>query len=452
VTGTVFSPEDLRETSRPALELGGADGVEIVFTGSRTGLTRYANSQIIQNTVQSVARAYVRVVSGLRFSVASTNRFHPDSLVAASERALEAARQSPEDPEFPGLPNPADVGTASAVMRFDEDTATATPQRRARAVAEILKVAGDHDAAGIYETSSHAFAVFSSAGIDCFDAYTRCVANLIIASDDATGYREASSHEERAIDVEALANEAFEKLRRSEHPAKVTAGRYEVVLEPAAVAMLLEYLSYMGMGAKQVLDGESFLSSRSDQMVADQKVTVADDVYHPLSVGIGFDLEGVPKKRVAVIDGGRAIGPVTDLRTSRLMGAPLTGHYSGSNEFGPYASNVVMNAGSSPLEELVGAVDDGLLVTRLHYVNVLDRPATLLTGMTRDGTWRIRGGELTTPVHNLRFTQSVLEALGSAQGLGRDLAAFAPDFGGFGSNVAPALHCGEFSFTSTTSH
>jgi PmbA protein len=446
-----FSPEVLRRISEPALGLRGASGVEIVFTGSRTGLTRYANSQIIQNTVQSIARAYVRVVDESRFAVASTNRFHPGSLVAAAERALEAAHRSPDDPHFPGLPDPAEVGAAISVMRFDDATAAATPRRRAEAVAEILRVTGNHDAAGFYETSSHAVAVQSSTGIDCFDAYTRCVANLIVGSNGSTGYREASSHKESAIDVRSLATAAIKRLDRSKGTAEIPPNRYEVVLEPAAVALMLEFLSYMGMGAKQVIDGESFLSSRAGQMIADETVTVADDVRHPLSVGIGFDFEGVPKERMVVIDGGRAIGPVTDLRTSRLTGAPLSGHYSGSNEFGPYASNLVMDAGESSLGELIGAVDDGLLVTRLHYVNVLDRRAALLTGMTRDGTWRIRNGEVTTPVHNLRFTQSVLEALSSAHGVGRVLEAFPPDFGGFGSTVTPALHC-EFNFTSTTSH
>jgi PmbA protein len=225
-----------------------------------------------------------------------------------------------------------------------------------------------------------------------------------------------------------------------------------VVLEPAAMATLLEYLSYMGFGAKQVIEGESFLASRSGQEVAAQAITVADDVANPASVGIAFDFEGVPKKRVAVIDRGTATGPVTDLRTARKLGTASSGHFSGSNEFGPYASNLVMEAGDADTEDLVGAVTTGLLVTRFHYVNVLDRPATLLTGMTRDGTYRIRGGEQAEPIRNLRFTQSVLDALASTEDVGRELTAFAPEFSSFGSTAAPGARLGEFNFTSTTSH
>jgi predicted Zn-dependent protease len=83
---------------------------------------------------------------------------------------------------------------------------------------------------------------------------------------------------------------------------------------------------------------------------------------------------------------------------------------------------------------------------------VLDRPETLLTGMTRDGTYKIRKGELAGAVRNFRFAESVLGTLGSVKRIGREVASFAPEFGAFGWTVAPALHVGDFHFASTTSH
>jgi predicted Zn-dependent protease len=72
--------------------------------------------------------------------------------------------------------------------------------------------------------------------------------------------------------------------------------------------------------------------------------------------------------------------------------------------------------------------------------------------MTRDGTFRIHNGEVSGAVHNFRFAHSVLDALGSASGVGREMAAFAPDYGSFGCTVAPALRVDDFNFASTTSH
>jgi len=452
VTAAPFSPEDARRIGAQVVELPGADAVEVVVMGSTVALTRFARSQIIQNTIQDTVRAYIRVAVGLRVASASTNQFDANSLRATADRALESAQRSPEDPDFPGFPSPGDVGAAAPVLRFDEETACTGADIRALAIADILALTEDSEAAGIYETSAHAYSVISSSGMDCHDAYTRCVVSCLTDKDGATGYNEASSHRRDAVDHEAVARIAIGKARSGAGAGDLTPGEYEVVLEHSAVATLLDYLSYAGFGAKQMIDGESFFSTRIGQRVAQPQITIADDVTHPLSVGIGFDFEGVPRKRVAVIERGTAVEPVTDYRTARRLGRAPSGHYSGSNEWGPYASNIVMAAGDASSEELIAGVEDGLLVTRFHYVNVLDRPTALLTGMTRDGLWRIRRGEVAEPVHNLRFTQGVLEALDAARRIGSDPHAFAAEFGGFGSTVAPALHIGRWAFTSATSH
>jgi PmbA protein len=452
MTGLPFTASEARRIGEFAFGVDGADAIEVVVQGSTTALTRYARSQIIQNTVQNTVRAYVRVAVGKRVASASTNQFDVHHLKSAAERAVEAARRSPEDPEFPGFPSVDEVGTADAIMRFDDATAGTTPEARARAVADILAITKDAEAAGIYETSAHAFAVVSSSGIDCYDGYTRCIASCLADSGTATGYMEASSHEIAGVDHESVAVRAVGKAHSGGGAVDTKPGDYEVVLEPAAVAVILEYLSYVGFGAKQMIDGESFLSTRRGERVGQPSVTIADDVGHPLSVGIGFDFEGVPRRRVAVISNGIATDPVTDFRTAQQLGTKASGHYSGSNEWGPFASNLVMEAGAASREELIGGVDDGLLVTRFHYVNVLDRPSVLLTGMTRDGLWRIRRGEIAEPVHNLRFTHSVLDALDDADRIGNEYEVPAPEYGSFGSTVAPALHVGRWAFTSATSH
>jgi predicted Zn-dependent protease len=444
--------EQARRSVQEVLQHPGADGIEVMVSGSESGVTRYAGSEIIQNTVQHEVRAYVRAVAGSRVAVAETNQLDREHLAAAADQALQAAKASPPDPEFPGLPDPADVGKASSVLRWDEATASASPADRAAAVSEILRTVGAGSAAGVYETSAHSYAIFSSTGIDCYDAFTRCVMTCLVDVDGATGWGEMSSHRRDDVDVTSAARTAADKAARSVGAVDGKPGIYEVVLEPAAVAMLVDFLSYMGFGAKQVIEGESFLSTRAGECVAADNVTVADDVFDDLSVGIGFDLEGVPKRRVEVIEGGRAAQPVSDLRTARKLGTPATGHYSGSSEFGPYAFNPVLAAGDSSLEDLIGGISNGLLITRFHYVNILDRPATSLTGMTRDGTFRISGGEIGEAVHNFRFAQSVLEGLSSVDGIGSKLAAFAPEYGSFGSTVAPALRMRRFNLASTTSH
>ena len=444
--------EDARAAARQVLDLPGADGVEVVIAGSTIGMTRFALSQIIQNTVRNEVHAYVRVVVGGRAAQATTNQLDAEHMRRAAERALEAARSSPPDEGWPGLPDPADVGKAQATYRWDENTAAATPAARAEAVGRLLDAASPGSAAGIYETSRHSYGVFSSTGIDCYDGFTRCVTTCLVDNGEATGWGEASSHSASDVDARAVALRALTKAEKGRGAVDAEPGVYEVVLEPPAVATFLDFLSYTSFGAKGVIEGESFLATRSGESVAAESVTIADDVWDPLSVGVGFDLEGVPKRTVSVIDGGRALRPVTDLRTAKTLGAENTGHGSGSAEFGPYAANVTMDPGDASMQDLIGGVDDGFLVTRFHYTNVLDRPTALLTGMTRDGVFRITDGEVAEPVHNFRFAQSALEAFAGAVAIGRERFAFAPDYGSYGSTVAAAMRLGEFRFASRTSH
>lgn len=450
--GLPLSHDEAREAARSILDLPGADAVEVVVSASNDALTRYANSEIIQNTVKKELRANVKVVVGDRSASAATNQLDASHLRAAAERALEAAKASVPDEDAVGLPDPDEVGRAEGVFRWDDDTAEASPETRAKAVNEILKIAGDGNAAGIYQTGGHCYAVFNSHGIDCYDAYSRANTTCLIDVGDSTGWGEGSSHSASLLDVSASAQRARDKADSGRGAGDAEPGTYEVILEPSASAGLLDYLAYMGFGAKSMIEGESFFSSRKGEHVAAEAITITDDVFHPASVGIGFDFEGVPKQRVAIIDSGVAARPVTDLKTAKQLGETSTGHNSGSPEFGPYTFNPVLEAGDRSLEELISEVADGFLVTRFHYVNILDRPATDLTGMTRDGTFRIRNGELAGAVHNFRFAQSALGALKTVLGVGRDLEAIAPDYASFGSTVAPALRVGEFHFASVTSH
>ncbi len=451
-TRTSIDEERAARAATYAFDLSRAEGVEVVVAASDSGITRFANSEIIQNTARSEVRVYVRVALADRSATAATNQLDGVHVRGAAERALAAARAAPPDKEWPGLATPEEAGDPKPMWRFDDATRDIPPSERARVVSEVLAVSEKANAAGVFETSSHTFGVFSTTGVGCFDGFTRCVLTCLLDSGSATGWAETSSYAIDEVDHASCVKQALEKVYRGPALADAPPGDYDVVLEPAAAAALVDYLAWSSFGAKQVIDGESFLATKAGQKVASPSVTVRDDATHPMSVGIGFDFEGVARRPIAVIDAGRATQPVTDRRTASKLGVPLTGHGSGSDEWGPFAANVVLESGKETFDEIVAGVDDGLLVTRFHYVNLLDRPATLLTGMTRDGTFRIRNGEIAEPVQNLRFTQSGLDALASAEMVGSDSHAFAPEFGSFGSTVAPSLRVAGFSFTSKTSH
>jgi PmbA protein len=106
----------------------------------------------------------------------------------------------------------------------------------------------------------------------------------------------------------------------------------------------------------------------------------------------------------------------------------------------------MMEAGDASLEELIRGVDRGIYVTRFHYTNTVHPVKTLFTGMTRDGTFLIEHGELTSPVKNFRFTQSILDVLRDVQAIGSERIQCRD----YLPVLAPALRASSFHFTGVT--
>src|SRR5205814_3241305 len=110
----------------------------------------------------------------------------------------------------------------------------------------------------------------------------------------------------------------------------------------------------------------------------------------------------------------------------------------------------MLQPGHASIEDMIAATDRGLLVTRFHYANIVHPKDAVITGMTRDGTFLIENGELKHPVKNLRFTQSIIEALKATSLVGAE-AELVSEFFFAGSRV-PALKVDRFHFTGKSDH
>jgi len=177
-------------------------------------------------------------------------------------------------------------------------------------------------------------------------------------------------------------------------------------------------------------------------------VTIWDDGTDPLGRPIPFDFEGVPKRKVVLIDRGVATNVVHDSATAAREGKESTGHaLPAPNMYGPMPLNLFMAPGDSSVEEMVASTGLGVLVTRFHYTNPVHPVRAVITGMTRDGTYLVKDGRIAGPVRNLRFTDSVVRALTQVLAIGRE-RKFQPGF--FGGAVVPALKVAGFTFTGAT--
>ena len=355
------------------------------------------------------------VAVGKRQGRAVTNNLSESGLADAVRQAAEYARLMPEDPDFPGLPEPS---PAESVAAYDEATAVCDAEHRAGMAGMVCHRAGDLslDAAGFFRTGATELAVVSTLGSDAYHVGSFSGLLITARSDDSAGWAKGGGWRMDAIDGEALADEAIGKAIRGRNPQDLETGEYPVVLENYAVDDMLEALSFYGMGAQMVQDGRSWMTDLQGQPAMSQLVSIYDDGLDPAGWPVPFDAEGVPRQRVDVVTDGVVQGPVHNTYTAAKAGAASTGHQRGATG-GPTATNLFMRPGDRTTEELIGSVDRGLYITRFYYTRPSHNRGCVMTGMTRDGTFLIENGELTTPVKNLRFTQSYVEAMAGCQAL-----------------------------------
>jgi len=441
----------IREILGKALRASPADETEIVLEAHDSALTRFANNVIHQNVAEVNTEIAVRVVLGKRVGAAVTNRLTEEALGQAIEEAVALARLQPENPEFPGLPEPQPIEPVAA---FDEAVAEATPEWRARAVGVVCRLAESMgvNAAGALSTGVYELAVANSKGVFAYHAGTETHFSTVVMSEDGSGYAHRAAWRLADLDVEALGRSAIERALRSRNPRPIEPGVYPVVLEPYAVEDILSWLGYAGAGALAVQEGRSWMNDRIGRPVMSPQITIWDDGRDPAGLPLPFDFEGVPRQRVIIVERGVPQGPVYDTVTAAREGRRSTGHALPrarlqTASLGPIPLHLFMAPGEATIEEMVRQVDRGLYITRFWYTRLVHPRDCVLTGMTRDGVFWIEKGEIAYPVRNLRFTQGYVPALAGVRAVGKERWLLSE---GFGFTCVPALLLEAFTFTGVT--
>jgi predicted Zn-dependent protease len=440
--------EERRALAARVLARSRADATEAIVTANHRALTRFTHEFIHQNVDVEDVSIRVRAVVDGRTGVASTNARDDRAIDDVLERALAIAAFAPRAAEVPYLAERAHTPTPDGA--FVEATANAGAQERAHVAERIFEQAAANDCwcSGYVTTSTGGVTVATRAGADASFDGTECGANVKMTAGDSTGFAERYGTDARELDGDRIGARAAQKARASADPVAVEPGEWTVILEPAAFGELAWFLA-SHFSAQSFDEGSSFLSGRLGELVMGPNVTIRDDYAHPLHPDMPFDWEGTPKERITMIGGGVARDVVTDSTWSRRLGRANTGHaLPAPNADGPYPLNLVVDPGTESLDALIAGTKRGLLITRLWYVRVVDQRKTILTGMTRDGTFLIENGTIARGVHNLRFNQSLVDALNTC--------AFASEqqrTGGYAySLVAPGVKFDRFTFASSTDY
>jgi predicted Zn-dependent protease len=422
---------------------------QVTAQEGRPALTRFANSFIHQNVGEAGVSVHLKVaLPDGRVAAASTTRADAAGLTALVDGTLAAAALRPVDPDWPGLAPPAPVPD---VDHYDAATEEASPDERARRVRAFVDAGPGLRAAGYCDTDGGTTAFANSAGQRAEGRSTRATIDGIHQTDDSAGSGHATAARLADLDAGGVGADAADRARRSASAADIEPGEYEVVLEPECVATILIFLGFYGFNAKQVIEGQSGI--RLGEAQFDPAVAIWDDATAAEALGVPFDADGTPKRRLDLVRAGVSAALAHDRRTARKMGTDSTGHaMAESDAYGPITSNLFLGPADPSFgagtADLIAATGRGLLVTTFNYCRILDPKTQVVTGLTRNGTFLIEDGKVRNGVKNLRFTQSFLDALGPGNvlGIARE-ARFADSEFGPGLVHCPALRLGSFRFT-----
>jgi len=445
----VLGRTHLQGIAERVLAEASADQTEVMIAANDSHLTRFATNTIHQNVSETDVSIRVRSVIGHKVGVASGNDPSDSALKELVERAETVARFQQENPEIASLPEPKPIEEVEAYV---EATAGSTPIERAKGAKEILDRSekSGAEAAGAFSTEAQEMMIANSRGVMAYHRGTVAEVMAVVMGKTGSGYAAEASIDVRRLNPAKVGEVAVDKAVRSADPTDIEPGEYTVILEEEAVADMVFFLGWLGMGALSVQEGRSFMTGKIGQKVTGDKITIWDDGLDPRGIPLPFDFEGVPKQKVVLIENGIAKGVVYDTFTANREGKSSTGHsLPAPNTMGPIPINLFMAPGQATKEEMLAATERGIWVTRFHYTNPVHPMKTILTGMTRDGTFLIENGKITRPLKNLRFTQSILEAFENADMLGSELKMVKSDWGSM-ATCAPAARIHGFTFTGTT--
>jgi len=450
-------------------KLSSADEVEVLLSGGRFALTRFANNVIHQNVEDENQVLSVRTVFAGRTARATTNKFDDESLRRVVESSEALARVQHPDSDLLPMPDSIEAGSAGespartqdVPTRYFAETAAITPQVRADGVKKIVDVAQKHKltTAGIFSSSESVEGIFNSRGLSKWHRHTLAEVSITMLGVDSSGWQKANSPDVTNLDPLGLAEIAAKKAIDSAHPAEIPAGKYTVILEPSAALDIVGFM-FWDFSGMAILDQRSFLTDRIGNQLFGENITIRDDVAHPLQTGCPFDGEGMRRLSLPLVENGIVKRVVYARATAARMKrseqkdkvGPIepTGHgFPLPNEVGEMPLNIVFASPKNPqtLAEMIASTERGVLVTRLWYIREVDPYEKIVTGMTRDGTFLVENGKMKQGIRNFRFNQSLIHMLSNVEAMSLPVRSSGEESFDM---VVPAMKVRDFNFTEVT--
>lgn len=448
----MLTREEAQKIVKQILSFSTFPDCEISLNSSENASIRFALNGITTSGYTIEQRVSITSAKEGHTGSTSVDQFDEATLKEAVKRTEQLAMISPPNPEREDSLEPQEY---KAIENFAESTARARndvmiPQ--VRAIVEGAKKAG-LVAAGFFERSASVTAIANKKGNFGFGRVTNAGLSATVRNPEGTSSGWASHPAVRIeeIDGAGVGKRAIEKCLRWKEPKRLEPGKYTVVLEPTAVGDLVQLMGF-AMQARAAEEGQSFLSKKGGGTLVGEKlfpesVTLRTDPLHKLYSVLPFTMGGGGGRR----GGGGSVGLPADQMSWIENGVVKNLSYDrywaakAGKKATPVPGNLVLEGGGKSLEDLIGSVERGLLVTRFWYIRSVNPQTVQLTGLTRDGLFLIEKGKVTSPVVNFRFNESPVRMLQNSIASGTPMRVRGGEGAGM---IAPALVVKDFPFTS----
>jgi len=453
--------EIIMDLSERAIKKAQDSGCEAFINASiaKEYVTRFSNSEILQNYTDLCRDIAITVIYKKKQRARSvTNDLTKRGILNLVDYLIATAKIVPPDPMYPGLIK--EVQQFPSLSLNDPKVSNINPNIIVDKVDEAI-VSGeavDKRIGGVSGNMliSDGFTYFiSSVGQELFFPLTNITSNLNInALEQGEESRSNSAFGSRLLSQLGMEKEAKETAERAIQglgAKTIEPGDYEVILDHQAVSRLLFFVSY-ATSSRLIINKASFLVDKIGQQVFNDKFTLIHDPHNPEHLGSRpIDDEGLVTQTFPVIENGVLKNySYSRLDAARMGVKPRGSCFTILDETLGFPIAETMKAGTYRKEEMVSDIKHGLLITNFHYINFVNPPVGSITGMTKDGLFIIKDGEIIGSARNMRFTDEISRILKEIE-IGKELRQ--PILGSYGlkSIVAP-IKAKNLRLTSKTQH
>lgn len=439
-----LSESEAADLSGRVLRLSTADQARIGISSGRRSFARCADNRLTTAGGSTDVTVTITSIFGKRTASVTTNLLSNSDLADAVQRSEGLARLAPENPEYL---DELGVQHYEEIDAYYEDTGGLEPDILADAMSRAIRAAetAGFVASGYIDVRAGSQALATSNGLFGYHASTGVASTLTVRAPDgsSSGWAGDESRDWREIDTDRIVSDAVRKCRDWQGRSTLKEGHYDVVLEPTAVGMLMSRI--MGtFNARTADEGRSYYSNPAGGS------HVGERLFHP-AVTL-YSAPGFKRGELSPFDGtGMPREDTTWIKNGVLQNLSYSRFWAQKKNMQPQptAANLVMGGGNASVEDMIASVQRGVLITRFWYIRGLNPRTIAYTGLTRDGTFLIENGEISRPVNNFRFNQSLADLLKNVEMLGVPTQVAAGENSSVGTPmIVPAMKASNFHLAS----